>query len=114
MPIFDGYQVFRNAASAPERLALDRGQPLGALPSCGSGDARSASIIQAAACAPCVPRMCGAHSRRQGLTFGGTMAERAGDLVLTYAELAERLGIAADGARMRAKRRSWRTVPGND
>jgi hypothetical protein len=36
------------------------------------------------------------------------------ELVLTYAELGERLGITVDGARTRAKRAGWPTVIGND
>ncbi len=35
-------------------------------------------------------------------------------LSLTYAELAERLGISVDGARMKAKRAGWPKVKGND
>ena len=34
--------------------------------------------------------------------------------MLTYAELGERLGLGPDSARMRAKRKGWATVPGND
>jgi hypothetical protein len=34
--------------------------------------------------------------------------ERSGELLLTYTDLGERLGISADGARMRAKREGWR------
>jgi hypothetical protein len=46
-------------------------------------------------------------------------AERVDDdhpseLLLTYAELGERLGISPDGARTRAKRAGWRIIPGND
>lgn len=33
---------------------------------------------------------------------------------LTYAELAERLGISADGARMKVKRAKWTKMRGND
>lgn len=33
---------------------------------------------------------------------------------LTYAELAERLGVSIDGARMKAKRARWPKVKGND
>ena len=36
------------------------------------------------------------------------MPERSDEQLLTYAELAERIGISPDGARMRAKRESWR------
>jgi len=36
------------------------------------------------------------------------------ELLLTYAELAARLGISADGARTRAKRAGWPVVIGND
>jgi hypothetical protein len=32
---------------------------------------------------------------------------------LTYRELAERLGLSPDSARIKAKRRKWLTVPGN-
>lgn len=32
----------------------------------------------------------------------------------TYAELGERLGLSADGARTRAKRQGWQVVRGND
>jgi predicted transcriptional regulator len=32
---------------------------------------------------------------------------------LTYRELAERLGLSPDSARIKAKRRKWQTVPGN-
>ena len=42
------------------------------------------------------------------------MPEPSGYIVLSYAELAERLGIGPDSARMRAKRKGWMTVPGND
>lgn len=35
-------------------------------------------------------------------------------LSLTYAELAERLGVGVDGARMKAKRAGWPKVKGND
>lgn len=35
-------------------------------------------------------------------------------LSLTYAELAERLGVSIDGARMRVKRARWPKVKGND
>ena len=42
------------------------------------------------------------------------MPEPSGYIVLSYAELAERLGIGSDSARMRAKRKGWMTVPGND
>lgn len=35
-------------------------------------------------------------------------------LSLTYAELAERLGVSVDGARMKAKRAKWRKAKGND
>lgn len=35
-------------------------------------------------------------------------------LSLTYAELAERLGVSVDGARMRTKRSGWPKVKGND
>lgn len=35
-------------------------------------------------------------------------------LSLTYAELAERLGVSVDGARMKAKRARWPKVKGND
>jgi hypothetical protein len=35
-------------------------------------------------------------------------------LSLTYAELAERLGVSVDGARMKAKRAGWPKVKGND
>jgi hypothetical protein len=33
--------------------------------------------------------------------------------VLTYRELADRLGISSDSARIKAKRRKWRVEPGN-
>jgi hypothetical protein len=43
------------------------------------------------------------------------MAEQEmGELTLTYAELATRLGVSADGARTRAKRAGWPVVAGND
>jgi outer membrane murein-binding lipoprotein Lpp len=35
-------------------------------------------------------------------------------LSLTYAELAERLGVSVDGARMKVKRAGWPKVKGND
>jgi outer membrane murein-binding lipoprotein Lpp len=35
-------------------------------------------------------------------------------LSLSYAELAERLGVSVDGARMKAKRAGWPKVKGND
>jgi hypothetical protein len=42
------------------------------------------------------------------------MPERSDDLLLTFAELGERLGVSPDGARMRAKRESWPVERGND
>ena len=43
------------------------------------------------------------------------MAEQeTGELSLTYAELAARLGVSADGARTRAKRAGWPVLVGND
>ena len=43
------------------------------------------------------------------------MAEQEqGELLLTYAELATRLGVSPDGARTRAKRAGWPIIPGND
>jgi predicted RNase H-like nuclease (RuvC/YqgF family) len=43
------------------------------------------------------------------------MAEQeTGELTLTYAELATRLGVSADGARTRAKRAGWPVIAGND
>src|SRR3954462_7305555 len=43
------------------------------------------------------------------------MVEPSGDeTLLTYVELAERLGCAPDTARLRAKRRGWRIEHGND
>jgi uncharacterized coiled-coil protein SlyX len=36
------------------------------------------------------------------------------DVSMTYAELAERLGIGVDAARIRAKRRRWPVTMGND
>ena len=39
--------------------------------------------------------------------------EGAGDLVLTYKVLGERLGITPDSARTKAKRRGWRVVLDN-
>lgn len=43
------------------------------------------------------------------------MAEQnRGDGPFTYAELGERLGLSADGARTRAKRQGWQVVRGND
>lgn len=35
-------------------------------------------------------------------------------VTLTYEELAERLGIAVDSARIKARRRKWPVSPGND
>lgn len=35
-------------------------------------------------------------------------------LSLTYVELAERLGVSVDGARMKVKRARWKKVRGND
>lgn len=35
-------------------------------------------------------------------------------LMLTYVELAERLGISVDGARMKVKRAGWKKTKGND
>src|SRR3954447_7353740 len=44
-----------------------------------------------------------------------TMDEQGqGELVLTYAELATKLGVSPDGARTRAKRAGWPVTPGND
>lgn len=43
------------------------------------------------------------------------MAEQnRGDGPFTYAELGERLGLSADGARTRTKRQGWQVVRGND
>jgi hypothetical protein len=42
------------------------------------------------------------------------MPERSDDLLLTFAELGERLGVSPDGARMRAKREGWPVERGND
>jgi hypothetical protein len=43
------------------------------------------------------------------------MAEPPGDvLLLTYVELGDRLGVAPDTARLRAKRRGWDVQHGND
>ena len=43
------------------------------------------------------------------------MVEPSGDvLLLTYVELGERLGVAPDTARLRAKRRGWEVQHGND
>jgi hypothetical protein len=39
--------------------------------------------------------------------------DSSGDLVLTYRELGERLGIEPDSARARARRRGWRVVLDN-
>ena len=41
-------------------------------------------------------------------------AQGTGELRLTYAELGDRLGISADGARTRAKRAGWPIEQGND
>jgi hypothetical protein len=35
-------------------------------------------------------------------------------LMLTYVELAERLGVSVDGARMKARRAGWKKTKGND
>jgi predicted RNase H-like nuclease (RuvC/YqgF family) len=40
--------------------------------------------------------------------------QEQGELVLTYAELATKLGVSPDGARTRAKRAGWPVIPGND
>jgi hypothetical protein len=37
-----------------------------------------------------------------------------GELLLTYAELATRLGVSTDGARTRARRQGWPVTNGND
>jgi hypothetical protein len=37
-----------------------------------------------------------------------------GELLLTYAELATRLGVSTDGARTRARRQGWQVMNGND
>jgi hypothetical protein len=37
-----------------------------------------------------------------------------GELLLTYAELAARLGVSTDGARTRARRQGWLVMNGND
>ena len=46
------------------------------------------------------------------------MGERMDDLVLTYSELGERLGLAPEGARAKAKRKAkageWAIIVGND
>jgi hypothetical protein len=43
------------------------------------------------------------------------MANRdQGELLLTYAELAIRLGVSTDGARTRARRQGWPVITGND
>ena len=41
-------------------------------------------------------------------TAKSNMPEHSDEQLLTYAELAERLGISPDGARIRAKRKNWR------
>ena len=46
------------------------------------------------------------------------MEDRTAELFLTYAELGERLGLAAEGARAKAKRKArageWAITVGND
>jgi len=42
------------------------------------------------------------------------MPELSDDLLLTFAELGERLGVSPDGARMHAKREGWPVERGND
>jgi Asp-tRNA(Asn)/Glu-tRNA(Gln) amidotransferase A subunit family amidase len=42
------------------------------------------------------------------------MSEHSGEILLTYAELGERLGLSSDGARMKAKRENWPTERAND
>jgi predicted RNase H-like nuclease (RuvC/YqgF family) len=37
-----------------------------------------------------------------------------GELLLTYAELATRLGVSTDGARTRVRRQGWPVIAGND
>ena len=40
--------------------------------------------------------------------------DRPSELLLTYPELAARLGVSPDGARTRAKRQGWPVILGND
>jgi len=42
------------------------------------------------------------------------MPEHSDELLLTFAELGERLGVSPDGARMRAKREGWLVERAND
>jgi hypothetical protein len=42
------------------------------------------------------------------------MPERSDEVLLTYAELGDRLGVSSDGARMRAKRERWPHEERND
>lgn len=56
---------------------------------------------------PSYPRM---DAQRPGVRTGHTMAE----VWLTYAELAERLGISQEAARQKAIRGRWRRQQGND
>lgn len=43
----------------------------------------------------------------------GTVGDMAGTVSLTYRELAERLCITVNSARIKARRRKWRITPGN-
>jgi hypothetical protein len=74
-----------------------------------SGHARSPFDLLAPARAP------GEHSAALPASGERTMAEQeTGELSLTYAELAARLRVSADGARTRAKRAGWPVIVGND
>jgi hypothetical protein len=42
------------------------------------------------------------------------MSVHSGEILLTYAELGERLGLSSDGARMKAKREGWPIERAND
>lgn len=42
------------------------------------------------------------------------MSDGSGEIALTYAELGQRLGITADGARMKARRERWPVDRAND
>src|SRR3954447_4268789 len=70
-------------------------------------------------CSPCA-RPVGRASDKRGERGrpGGRMGERTDELVLTYSELGERLGLAPEGARAKAKRKArtgeWAIVMGND
>jgi hypothetical protein len=54
------------------------------------------------------------QSGEPDLTHGRSTADRERPAWLTYAQAADRLGLSPEAVRHRARRSSWRTMPGND